>query len=199
MKQIQKNIQHSFKVKQADRNEIVSQVVNMLDNEFPKYIIRTDIESFYESIPHNELKNVINRNYILSPLSKKVIYEILRQYQSITGLDKGIPRGIGISAYLAELYMRDFDNDIKSLKNVTYYARYVDDIIAIFVPKSKNIDSTQLIDYKAKLTDLITSEGLVLNVKKTNGYNLSGGIFDLRFDDNQPNYVPNSIQYLVSP
>ena len=35
-----------------------------------------------------------------------------------------------------------------------------------------------------------------MNVKKTNGYNLSGGIFDLRFDDNQPNYVPNSIQYL---
>jgi len=158
-KQIQKNIQHSFKVKQADRNEIVSQVVNMLDNGFPKYIIRTDIKSFYESIPHDKLKKVINRNHILSPLSKKVINEILRLYQSITGNDKGIPRGIGISAYLAELYMRDFDNDIKNLENITYYARYVDDIITVFTPNNK-YDST---NYLNLIDEKITRYGLARN------------------------------------
>lgn len=158
-KQIQKNIQHSFKVKQADRNEIVSQVVNMLDNGFPKYTIRTDIKSFYESIPHDELKKVINRNHILSPLSKKVINEILREYQRMTSQNKGIPRGIGISAYLAELYMRDFDNNIKSLKNVTYYARYVDDIIIMFTPNNK-YDST---DYLNLIDEKITRYGLARN------------------------------------
>ncbi len=162
-KQIQKNIQHSFKVKQADRNKIVSQVVNMLDNGFPKYIIRTDITSFYESIPHDELKKVISRNHILSPLSKKVINEILRQYQSITGQDKGIPRGIGISAYLAELYMRDFDYDIKNLNNVTYYARYVDDIIIIFTPNNKY----ESIDYLSLIKQCILKTKLSLNDKKT--------------------------------
>ncbi len=161
-KQIQKNIQHSFKVKQADRNEIISQVVNMLDNGFPKYIIRTDIESFYESIPHDELKKVINRNHILSPLSKKVINEILREYQRMTGQNKGIPRGIGISAYLAELYMRDFDNDIKNLKNVTYYARYVDDIIIIFTPNNKH----ESIDYLSLIKCILKTK-LNLNDKKT--------------------------------
>lgn len=167
-KQIQKNIQHSFKVKQADRNEIVSQVVNMLDNGFPKYIIRTDIKSFYESIPHDKLKKVIGDNHILSPLSKKVINEILRQYRAITGLDKGIPRGIGISAYLAELYMRDFDNDIKNLNNVTYYARYVDDIIILFTPNNQheNTDYLNLIDEK------ITRLGLNRNIEKTKPMNM---------------------------
>ncbi len=158
-KQIQKNIQYSFKVKQADRNEIISQVINMLDNGFPKYIIRTDIKSFYESIPHDKLKKVISRNHILSSISKKVINEILRQYQTITGHDKGIPRGIGISAYLAELYMRDFDNDIKNLKNVTYYARYVDDIITIFTPNNK-YDST---DYLNLIDEKIIRYGLARN------------------------------------
>ena len=162
-KQIQKNIQYSFKVKQADRNEIISQVVNMLDNGFPKYIIRTDIKSFYESIPHDELKKVISRNHILSQLSKKVINEILRQYQSITGHAKGIPRGIGISAYLAELYMRDFDNDIKNLKNLTYYARYVDDIIIIFTPNNKY----ESIDYLSFIKQCILKTKLNLNDKKT--------------------------------
>lgn len=166
-KQIQKNIQHSFKVKQADRNEIVSQVVNMLDNGFPKYIIRTDIKSFYESIPHDELKKVISRNHILSPLSKKVINEILRQYQIITGHNKGIPRGIGISAYLAELYMRDFDDDIKNLKDVTYYARYVDDIIIIFTPNNKH----ESINYLNFIKQCILKTQLNLNDKKTEEIN----------------------------
>ena len=179
-KQIQKNIQHSFKVKQADRNEIISQVVNMLDNGFPKYIIRTDIESFYESIPHDELKKVINRNHILSPLSKKVINEILREYQRMTGQNKGIPRGIGISAYLAELYMRDFDNDIKNLKNVTYYARYVDDIITIFTPNNK-YDST---DYLNLIDEKITRYGLARNtdISKNEQIDMRQNSINFNFD-----------------
>ena len=179
-KQIQKNIQHSFKVKQADRNEIISQVVNMLDNGFPKYIIRTDIESFYESIPHDELKKVINRNHILSPLSTKVINEILREYQRMTGQNKGIPRGIGISAYLAELYMRDFDNDIKNLKNVTYYARYVDDIITIFTPNNK-YDST---DYLNLIDEKITRYGLARNtdISKNEQIDMRQNSINFNFD-----------------
>ena len=195
-KQIQKNIQHSFKVKQADRNEIISQVVNMLDNGFPKYIIRTDIESFYESIPHDELKKVINRNYILSPLSKKVIYEILRQYQSITGLDKGIPRGIGISAYLAELYMRDFDNDIKSLKNVTYYARYVDDIIIIFTPNNKHDGS----GYLSLIDEKITRYGLARNTTKTKQIDMRQNCPNFNFDflGYKINFSPNQLKVDIS-
>lgn len=185
-KQIQKNIQYSFKVKQADRNEIVAQVVNMLDNGFPEYIIRTDIKSFYESIPHDKLKKVINRNYILSPLSKKVINEILRLYQSITGHDKGIPRGIGISAYLAELYMRDFDNDIKNLENITYYARYVDDIITVFIPNNK-YDST---DYLNLIDEKITRYGLARNTDTS-----KNKLTDMR--QNNINYNFNFLGYKI--
>ncbi|MDY0194108.1 MAG: antiviral reverse transcriptase Drt3a [Aliarcobacter butzleri] len=194
-KQIQKNIQHSFKVKQADRNEIVSQVINILDNGFPKYIIRTDIKSFYESIPHNELKRVISRNHILSPLSKKVINEILRQYKILTSYDKGIPRGIGISAYLAELYMRDFDNNIKDLKNITYYARYVDDIIIVFTPNNKydNTDYLNLIDEK------ITRFGLNLNNTKTKKIDLiHNNNFNFDFLGYQFNFISNKIKVDIS-
>lgn len=197
-KQIQKNIQHSFKVKQADRNEIVSQVVNMLDNGFPKYIIRTDIESFYESIPHDELKKVINRNHILSPLSKKVINEILREYQRMTGQDKGIPRGIGISAYLAELYMRDFDHDIKNLQNVTYYARYVDDIIIIFTPDNK-YDST---NYLSLIDEKITRCGLVRNtdISKNKQIDMRQNSINFNFDflGYKIDFSPNQLKVDIS-
>lgn len=168
LKQIQKNIENSFKVKQSDRNEIIGQVINMIDNSFPKYIIRTDIASFYESIPHDKLKDVINRNYILNNTSKRIIYEILRQYTMLTGLEKGIPRGIGISAYLAELYMRDFDTSMKNLSNTTYYTRYVDDIILIFTPDTKYDN----INYKEKVNEKLESFGLTMNVSKTKEINL---------------------------
>lgn len=197
-KQIQKNIQHSFKVKQADRNEIVSQVVNMLDNGFPKYIIRTDIKSFYESIPHDKLKKVINRNHILSPLSKKVINEILRLYQSITGHDKGIPRGIGISAYLAELYMRDFDNDIKNLENITYYARYVDDIITVFTPNNK-YDST---NYLNLIDEKITRYGLARNTdiskNKLTDMRQNSINFNFNFLGYKIDFSPNKLKIEIS-
>ncbi|WP_291060423.1 MULTISPECIES: antiviral reverse transcriptase Drt3a [unclassified Empedobacter] len=200
-KKIQDNINRTYNVKQSSRYAILSELLNLLEDNFPKYVIRTDIKSFYESIPQKKLLDKINNDYLLSIKTKKFISQIFTSYNNLTGQTnpetaKGVPRGVGISAYLSELFMRSIDNKIRELDDLVYFARYVDDIIAIFIPKSKNIDSTQLTDYKTKLTDLITSEGLALNIKKTDEYNLLEGIFNLRFNDNQPNYVPKTIQYL---
>jgi hypothetical protein len=54
LKQLQRNIYKTFKVKQASRKNIISQLKLILDDNFPKIIIRTDIESFYETIPHGK-------------------------------------------------------------------------------------------------------------------------------------------------
>lgn len=168
LKKLQSNIQHTFKVKQSDRNEIIHQVKNLLDNSFPKYVLRTDIKSFFESIPHDRLLEKIKKNPILNPQSKKIINKILREYKSKTNLDKGVPRGIGISAYLSELYMRDIDNKIKQLPNVTYYTRYVDDIIIIFTPNTKYDN----LNYMDKIKNIISDESLEINETKTKEFDL---------------------------
>ncbi|MEZ4801719.1 MAG: antiviral reverse transcriptase Drt3a [Gelidibacter sp.] len=200
-KKIQDNINKTYDVKQSSRYAILSEFLNLLEDNFPKYVIRTDIKSFYESIPQKKLLDKINNDYLLSIKTKKFISQIFTSYNNLTGqanpeTAKGVPRGVGISAYLSELFMRSIDNKIRELDDLVYYARYVDDIIAVFVPKSKNIDSMQLIDYKDKLTDLITSEGLVLNVKKTNDYNLLEGLQFIRFEDTSRNFKPKIINYL---
>lgn len=168
LKKLQSNIQNTFKVKQSDRNEILHQVKNLLDNSFPKYVIRTDIKSFFESIPHDRLLGKIKKNPILNPQSKKIISKILRNYKLKTDSDKGVPRGIGISAYLSELYMRDIDNKIKQLSNVTYYARYVDDIIIIFTPNTKH----DRLNYMDEIKSIISSEFLQINEIKTKEFDL---------------------------
>ena len=168
IKQIQHNIKRLYKVKQSNRHEIVCQLLSVLGDSFPKYIIRTDIESFYESIPRDRLLNSINKEELLTSSSKKIIRLLLKDYELLSLNKNGIPRGIGVSAYLAEIYMRDFDNSIKAKPEVIYYARYVDDIIVIFAPSLVGL-SKNFMSFMSEKANLM---GLTLNDSKTTEHNL---------------------------
>ena len=169
MKQIQRNVSRLFGVKQSNRYEIVSQVKNILKDGFPKYVLKTDIDDFYESIPHERLLKKINDDNLLTPFSRKIIRQIISKYKRLSGNNKGIPRGIGVSAYLAELFMRDADDEIRSMEEVSYYARYVDDIIIIFTPKS----NANHIDYFEEIKNIIENKlSLKLNIQKTDKFDL---------------------------
>lgn len=164
VKQLQRNLNKTFKVIQADRNRIIKQTYNLISDGFPKVIIRTDIHKFYESIPQKELFEKLENNTLLSPLSKKLLKRLFFEFERIKDLSvmevgRGIPRGFGVSAYLSELYMREIDIEIKSLPDVIYYARYVDDIIIMFSPKTK----TQARDYVAEVKKIINDGKLEIN------------------------------------
>lgn len=164
IKQLQHNLSKTFKVIQADRNKIIKQTYNLISDGFPKIIIRTDIHKFYESIPQNILFEKLENNTLLSPLSKKLLKRLFFEFERIKDTSmmqpkKGIPRGFGVSAYLSELYMREIDNEIKSLPDVIYYARYVDDIIAVFCPKTKS----QAKNYKEEIKKIINKNELEIN------------------------------------
>ena len=175
-KQLQRNIYKTFKVKQSSRKVIIDQLRLLLNDGFPKVIIRTDIQKFYESIPHKELLAKIEENSLLSYPSKKIIRRVLNQYWEFLVADGlkasdderiGIPRGIGFSAYLSELYLRSFDKKIKSMINVTYYCRYVDDIIIIITPKHRN-ETKSVRKYRNEVIKLLlNSTKLTINTSKT--------------------------------
>ena len=162
-KQIQHNIRRLYRVKQANRHQIVCQLRELLDDRFPKYIIRTDISSFYESIPRRPLLRKLNNDPLLTLTSKKIIRRILFEYGQKTGCDIGLPRGIGISAYLAELYMRDIDNSIRNHAGVLYYARYVDDMFIIFSPPP-NVGTWS---FRRALASVLRKHELMRNRTKT--------------------------------
>lgn len=176
-KKIQENIRDTYKVRQSSRYAILSQLINLLEDNCPKYVIRTDIKNFYESIPQKTLLEKINNDYLLSIKTKKFINQIIESYNGLTGQTDadtaiGVTRGIGISAYLSELFMRNVDNQIQELDNIIYYARYVDDIIAIFVPQSKKEKREKNFNYKEKIEEIVENEKLSLNEDKTETYNL---------------------------
>ena len=173
IKQLQYNVKKTFKVKQSSRHLILSQIKLLLNESSPKYVIRTDVSKFFESILQDKLFDKINENTLLNIQSKKFIRQILDEYNTKKDttkidIDKGVPRGVGISSYLSELYMKDIDKQIKNMDDVVYYARYVDDIFVVISPKlpKKGIDN-----YFTEIKEIIGRESLVLH-EEGDKYNL---------------------------
>lgn len=166
LKQMQFNIRRVYKVRPSNRHQIICQLRELLCDKLPKYVVRTDVSSFYESIPRIKILRKLRDDPLLSLQTKKLIRKILHEYGQLTGSDRGVPRGIGISAYLTELYMRDFDSKLRNYPGVLYYARYVDDIVIIYCPPPNIGNETieQLVE------ESFEKLGLQMNPEKTENF-----------------------------
>lgn len=136
MKCLQRNLVKAFGVEMVNRHTVMANLKLMLNNDLPIYIIRTDIQHFFESIPQDRLMLLIERNSILSNKSRGLVKNVMACYEGIKDkrlvpAGKGVPRGIGISSALSEIYLAELDKLIKSRKEVIFYIRYVDDIFMI--------------------------------------------------------------------
>ncbi len=170
IKQLQRNIHRIYGVKQANRHDLVCQLRDMLGSKFPFELVRTDISSFYESIDRKRLVEKLDRDQLLSPASKKYIKQVLNSYCVISGTTTGIPRGVGISAYLAELYLTPVDKKIRAIPGLVLYCRFVDDIVAVFArpPIGKNLGS-----FKDMIIAIFGDNGLTHNAVKTSEFKLA--------------------------
>tara|TARA_R110002020_G_scaffold50963_11_gene144469 strand:- start:2429 stop:3775 length:1347 start_codon:yes stop_codon:yes gene_type:complete len=170
IKQLQRNIYRIYGVKQANRHDLVSQLRDMLGGKFPFELVRTDISSFYESVDRQRLVEKLDRDQLLSPSSKKYIKQVLDSYGTLSGTPNGVPRGVGISAYLAELYLRPVDEAIRAIPGIVLYCRYVDDIVAVFArpPAGKALGS-----FKDLIIAILGNNGLTHNLKKTSEFALA--------------------------
>lgn len=163
-KQLQNNVYSLYKVKQASRHDLASQIQKTLQNKFPLEIVRTDIASFYESVNKDKLIKKLDEDQLLSSASKRIIKQILNSYSLLSGSNNGLPRGVGVSAYLAELYMRSVDYDIGATPGLILYCRYVDDIVAIFARPNTG---ASIPSYEDLIIDVISKNQLNHNLTKT--------------------------------
>jgi hypothetical protein len=169
VKQLQRNVGRIFSVKQSSRQDLVCQLRDTLTAPFPYEVVRTDVTSFYESIDRKKLLNWLNEEQLLSSSSKKYIKQILDSYGSAAETSIGIPRGVGISAYLAELYLRPIDREISNIEGLVLYCRFVDDIVAVF---GRPPTGPALGSYKELIVHKLEGRGLTHNSAKTTEVNL---------------------------
>lgn len=137
--QLLHNLKRAFNVRMYDRHTIMTALKSLLNSKMPCYLIRTDVSKFFESIPQDRLMSKIEGSTLLSYKSLAFIKGILKEFErikeewGITAIlqGKGVPRGVGISSMLSEIYMQDIDRKLRKRKETMFYVRYVDDIILI--------------------------------------------------------------------
>ncbi|MFG0929084.1 reverse transcriptase domain-containing protein [Pseudomonas sp. CJQ_8] len=154
----------------------ISTAIEDTDNQ-ECYIVKTDIRSFYDTIPHDNLKRMLlgganpriaAKSGALSEASKllyKAHIDTLFEITEKTIDSKiGLPQGPAYARYLAELYLDNIDQQFDAKiqqEELQLYQRYVDDIF--FVAPTEESANAAL---KALHTELELL-GLEINHDKT--------------------------------
>ncbi len=164
-------IRRIYKVRQSDRNRIISQVRTVLSDSGDYMVMRLDIKQCYESMDFEKSIHKLANDMILAPSCMRLLNSI-STYCKHEGI-KGLPRGLAISPTLAELYLEPIDKYIKGEEGVIYATRYVDDFF-ILVDKAK--ENELKINLKQNLKEI----GLSLNEEPHKQY--IGSSQEAKFD-----------------
>ena len=127
LRKVNDNIRRAYGIKQPSRSEITHEVAQLLRENTTKHLIKIDIRSFFESVPVNQLYRQLEQDRKLSTLTLQLLADFLRICKERQF--HGLPRGLSLSATLAELHVRDLDRQIRAIPGVYHVNRYVDDII----------------------------------------------------------------------
>lgn len=95
-----------------------------------KYVLKLDIKKYFESIPHDVLKEKISRE-----LKDERLLNIL--FTIIDSTEKGLPLGYYTSQWFSMWYLKDFDHFIKEHCYAPHYMRYMDDMVIFGANKRK--------------------------------------------------------------
>lgn len=169
IKQLQSNLHRLYRVKQSNRHDQVNRVRDTISGKYPYELVRTDITEFYETIDRKKLLDELEKDQLLSASSKKYLRQVLDAYGKLAGTPNGIPRGVGVSAYLAEFYIRPIDRDIRELPGLVLYCRYVDDIVAVF---ARSPAGEALKPYQTMISEIFQRRSLSCNPRKTVSFDL---------------------------
>ena len=153
------------------RNRLKS-FLRTLNRKGEVYVLQYDIHHFFESIPHDRLKEKLKRLVSDSEMLS-FLFKIIDSFNEESGI--GLPMGNQTSQAFALFYLDEIDRLLKECFQVEGYVRYMDDGIAL--SHSLRLLQTALMELSSRLSLL----GLSLNPKKTGVYPAKNGISFLGF------------------
>lgn len=182
LRSVARHLKRRLRVRMPDRTRAVRGVITSLLDATPMTVIRCDIKSFYETIPVGPLRDKL----LYDTASSKLVRDYLQRYfdSHCAHSAYGLPRGAGLSAILAELAIRPFDERVRAIQGVYRLFRYADDIIVFASGPPGPIIS----EMKAALP-----KGMRFNKSKTFSVDLNHAD---RSKKNQPERPRKEIEYL---
>jgi hypothetical protein len=163
LRSLASNVKYRSRLKMPNRDAIVRGVIQAAEDATPMAIFRRDVVSFYESVPLAPIKDALLRSALLSPLATTVLEAFFEIH--CAGQTHGLPRGLSLSAVLAELAMQSFDQAVRSHPSIYRYFRFSDDILIFSHDLAFDVD--------AFLKETLPN-GLSLHLKKSNDLKMTG-------------------------
>lgn len=127
LRSIARYLGHRFRIVPRNRDSLIKEVIETLGDSTPIYIIRRDIQSFYETLPTDDIKKRLIYTSQVPSRVRQYIKSYFSKFCPSNG--RGIPRGIGMSSIIAELIMQPTDRKIREIEGIYKYFRYSDDIL----------------------------------------------------------------------
>ncbi|MFY7808463.1 MAG: antiviral reverse transcriptase Drt3a [Fimbriimonadaceae bacterium] len=129
LRHVSKNIRRITGAKQDNRQFIIECIRTMLREGTAYRVYKFDIKSFYESA---NIETILDRLKVEEGFSGQsaIALDTFFALVKASGIS-GLPRGLGLSATLAEYLLRPFDESITDMPHVWFYARFVDDIFIV--------------------------------------------------------------------
>ena len=133
------------------------------------YILSIDFKNYFGSIPHKQLKDLLNK-YLKDYRVVKLANDFIDAYDK----EKGLGLGSETSQIFAIFYVNDIDHFIKDNLGIKAYGRYMDD--SYIIHHDKNV----LKDILNRLNVYFEKYGIEINKKKTCIKKLSQGVTFLK-------------------
>lgn len=172
---IEKALSEGVNLTTKSPHEVVLQFRSALKQYDKPVIVRTDIKSFFDSVPRERVIDLacqFNINSSVRNLMRIWSKKIIGRPMWVAGKSKdclvsGLPQGLSISAALAELW----GNEIKRrLQKEIVIFRYVDDLAFICGNEEEALNKLEL------LNNCVSVLGLELSVQKTEVKPLHKGV-----------------------
>lgn len=110
------------------------------DRKHTKYCLKMDVKKYYPNIPIDRLMQAL-RHKIKDERFLGLVESIISD-----GTGKGLAIGYHTNQWLANFYLESLDWYIKSLPGVSYYVRYMDDMVVLGASKKKLHAARQAIE-----------------------------------------------------
>ena len=134
-----------------------------------RWVFESDIQSFFDRIPHGPLLQVVQRwvsdeglNALISGWVRAIVW---RQPPEL--LQRGVPQGSPLSPLLANLYLHKFDLDLRNAGH--QHVRYADDFLVLTRTRDEALQAW------GDAQSMLKSLGLALKESKTHVLNFDDG------------------------
>lgn len=184
-KTISTKLSRLFNFTTPNRNVNIKVLKNIFSSNSNITIMKFDIENFFDSIPHTNILDLLEKNRLLKKKDLILIDHFLSSGESSP---HGVHQGTELSNVLSDIYLNKFDKLLINLsKYVIFAKRYVDDILMVF---NRVLSFNEINEYYKIITTKINQIGLNLNYKKTKISVINIDCYKTKINDNNSIFSP---------